>query len=38
MTLTGRSASKVPPRLVYFYNTLESQVSLRGMAFVDKYR
>jgi len=38
VTLTGRSASKVPPRLVYMYNTLESQVSLRGMAFVDKYR
>jgi prepilin-type N-terminal cleavage/methylation domain-containing protein len=38
VTLTGRSSTKVPPRMTYIYNTLESQVSLRGMAFVDKYR
>jgi hypothetical protein len=38
ITVTGRSSTKVPPRMTYIYNTLESQVSLRGMAFVDKYR
>jgi prepilin-type N-terminal cleavage/methylation domain-containing protein len=38
IAITGRSGTKVPPRMTYLYNTLESQVSLRGMAFVDKYR
>ncbi len=36
--LTGRSQNKVPPRMVFLHNTLESQVSFRGMAFVDQYR
>ncbi len=36
VTLTARSQNKVPPRMVYLRNTLESQVSLRGMAFVDQ--
>ena len=34
--VTGRSAKKVPPRMAFLHNTLESQVSLRGMAFVDQ--
>jgi hypothetical protein len=38
VALKGRSQNKVPPRLVFMYNTLESQVSLRAMAFVDRYR
>jgi hypothetical protein len=38
VTMTGRSQNKVPPRMVYLHNTLESQVSFRGMAFVDQYR
>ena len=37
-TLTGRSQNRVPPRMVFLHNTLESQVSFRGMAFVDQYR
>lgn len=36
--VTARSQNKVPPRMVYLHNTLESQVSFRGMAFVDQYR
>jgi hypothetical protein len=36
--LTGRSQNKVPPRQTFMHNTLESQVSFRGMAFVDQYR
>lgn len=35
---TGRSMNRLPPGNQYFKNTLKSQVSLRGMAFVDKYR
>jgi len=35
---TGRSMNRLPPANQYFKNTLKSQVSLRGMAFVDKYR
>jgi len=35
---TGRSQNRLPPANTYFHNTLKSQVSLRGMAFVDKYR
>lgn len=38
VAVTARSANKVPPRMAYLHNTLESQVSLRGMAFVDQYR
>ena len=38
LALTGRSQNKLPPRMDYLHNTLESQVSLRGMAFVDQYR
>ena len=38
LALTGRSQNKVPPKMDYLRNTLESQVSLRGMAFVDQYR
>jgi hypothetical protein len=34
----GRSQNRLPPANTYFHNTLKSQVSLRGMAFVDKYR
>ncbi len=36
--VTGRSVDRLPPANQYFKNTLKSQVSLRGMAFVDKYR
>lgn len=35
---TGRSMNKIPPGNDFFKNTLKSQVSLRGMAFVDRYR
>ena len=38
VNVTARSQNKVPPRMVYLHNTLESQVSFRGMAFVDQYR
>jgi type II secretory pathway pseudopilin PulG len=38
VAMTGRSQNKVPPRMVFLHNTLESQVSFRGMAFVDQYR
>jgi prepilin-type N-terminal cleavage/methylation domain-containing protein len=38
VTVTGRSQNKVPPRNIFLHNTLESQVSFRGMAFVDQYR
>ncbi len=38
VVVTGRSQNKVPPRNTYLHNTLESQVSFRGMAFVDQYR
>lgn len=36
--LTGRSPNAVNTNLRTFRNTLQSQVSLRGMAFVDEYR
>ena len=36
--VTGRSRNRLPPANHFFENTLRSQVSLRGMAFVDKYR
>lgn len=36
--LTGRSSNAVNTNLRSFRNTLQSQVSLRGMAFVDEYR
>jgi len=36
--LTGRSANAVNANLRVFRNTLQSQISLRGMAFVDEYR
>ncbi len=36
--VVGRSMNRLPPANKYFENTLTSQVSLRGMAFVDKYR
>jgi prepilin-type N-terminal cleavage/methylation domain-containing protein len=36
--VVGRSMNRLPPANKYFENTLKSQVSLRGMAFVDKYR
>jgi hypothetical protein len=36
--LTGRSTNAVNTNLRVFRNTLQSQVSLRGMAFVDEYR
>lgn len=35
---TARSMNRVPPGNAFFKNTLKSQVSLRGMAFVDRYR
>jgi hypothetical protein len=35
---TGRSMNRIPPSNHFFHNTLRSQVSLRGMAFVDRYR
>jgi prepilin-type N-terminal cleavage/methylation domain-containing protein len=35
---TARSMNRVPPANAFFKNTLKSQVSLRGMAFVDRYR
>lgn len=35
---TGRSMNRIPPGNDFFKNTLKSQVSLRGMAFVDRYR
>ena len=38
IALTGQTQTKVPPRMQFMKNTLESQVSLRGMAFVDRYR
>jgi hypothetical protein len=36
--LTGRSANAVNTTMRTFRNTLQSQISLRGMAFVDEYR
>ena len=36
--VVGRSMNRLPPANQYFENSLKSQVSLRGMAFVDKYR
>ena len=36
--LTGRSMNAVNTNLRVFRNTLQSQISLRGMAFVDEYR
>lgn len=36
--LAGRSANAVNTKLRTFRNSLQSQVSLRGMAFVDEYR
>ncbi|MGD9906036.1 MAG: hypothetical protein AB7U83_21400, partial [Vicinamibacterales bacterium] len=38
VTVTGRSQNRVMPRNDFLENTLESQVSFRGMAFVDQYR
>jgi hypothetical protein len=35
---TARSMNKVLSGNMFFKNTLKSQVSLRGMAFVDRYR
>jgi hypothetical protein len=36
--LTGRSTNAANQNMRSFRNTLQSQVSLRGMAFVDEYR
>ena len=36
--LTGRSPNAVNKNLRVFRNSLQSQISLRGMAFVDEYR
>lgn len=38
IALTGRSQNAVNRKQLVFRNTLSSQVSLRGMAFVDEYR
>jgi hypothetical protein len=38
VALTGQTPNKVKPTFKFMRNTLESQVSLRGMAFVDRYR
>ena len=38
MLLTSRSANQVSGVVRFLTNTLESQVSLRSMAFVDRYR
>ena len=38
VALTGRTPNKIQPTFKYMTNTLESQVALRGMAFVDRYR
>ncbi len=38
IVLTGRTPNAVNKTMRIFRNTLQSQVSLRGMAFVDKYR
>ena len=38
VSLTGRRRTRCRRGLVFLRNTLESQVSLRGMAFVDQYR
>lgn len=38
VALTGQTPNKVQPTFKFMKNTLESQVSLRGMAFVDRYR
>jgi hypothetical protein len=35
--LTGRSRGKSAPTGRFLYNTLTSQVSLRGMSFVNEY-
>ncbi|MEZ5289496.1 MAG: prepilin-type N-terminal cleavage/methylation domain-containing protein [Vicinamibacterales bacterium] len=35
---TARSMNRLPPSNHFFTNTLKSQVSLRGMTFVDRYR
>lgn len=35
---TARSMNRVPPGNSFFKNTLKSQVSLRGMTFIDRYR
>ena len=37
IVLMGRSANPMPGRSTVFRNMLTSQVSLRGMAFVDEY-
>jgi hypothetical protein len=36
--LTGRSTNAANENMRSFRNTLQSQISLRGMAFVDEYR
>jgi hypothetical protein len=38
VALTGRSRNSVKKHDRVFHNTLSSQVSFRGMAFVDEYR
>lgn len=38
VTITARSPEQIAVRTNYITNTLESQVSLRSMAFVDRYR
>ena len=38
ITLTGRSRTVLSTTKQYFRNTLNTQVSLRSMAFVDKYK
>jgi hypothetical protein len=38
VALTGRTPNKVQPTFKFMTNTLESQIALRGMAFVDRYR
>ena len=38
LTLTGRSRTPMRQTRQYFRNTLTTQISLRSMSFVDKYR
>ncbi len=35
--MMGRSPNPLPGKSTVYRNTLQSQVSLRGMAFVDEY-
>ena len=36
--ITARSSNVVNPKARSFHNTLASQISFRGMAFVDEYK